>query len=149
MKWIRLLLITAALSHIPITQGVASEPVAVIVNINNPIDSITNGDLKKIYNNNILKWHTGMPIVLYDLTISDPVRIFFSEKIFGLPSRKIAEKWAHLKITNQAINPPVNIKNPLLLIKRVASAKGAIGYAALSAVESVNDPDVKIVAILQ
>jgi ABC-type phosphate transport system substrate-binding protein len=149
MTWARLLLIITAFSCIHISHGVASEPVAVIVNINNPIDSLNNGDIKKIYNNNTLKWHSGVPIILYDLAIKDPAREIFSKMIFRSPSRKIAEKWAHLKITNQAKNPPINIKNPLLLIKRVALTEGAIGYVSLSALENVNDPDVKIVAVLQ
>ena len=128
-----------------VSSAISAEPVAVIVNNSNDIFDLGPDSIKKIYNNNILKWPDGTPILIYDLGIDSPLRETFSSRILGRSPEKIAEEWAHKKITNQALNPPVMIKHENLIIRKVAVNKGAIGYVSLSMAS--NDPDVRIVFI--
>ena len=123
------------------------EPVAVIVNKDNPVELLSESDIRKIYTNSILKWPDGKPITLYDLAIDDPLRNLFSEKVLGKPPYTVAYEWAHLKITNQAKNPPFTMKNQLLIIKKVSIEMGAIGYVSFSAAKG--NTAVKIVSIIQ
>jgi len=60
---------------------------------------------------------------------------------------KVAQEWAHLKITNQAKNPPTAVKSESIIIRRIAREKGAIGYVSLSSVEG--NPEVRIVNTIQ
>ncbi len=126
----------------------AGDAIAVIVNIKNPITTITQTDLRKIYDDLKLKWENGMPITVYDLDVNDPLREAFSQQIFSVSSDKRAEMWAHLKITNQAKNPPMCIKNEYLIMKMISVEEWAIGYVSLSAAKSGDVLGYKIVATI-
>lgn len=128
-------------------SALAEEFIAVVVNKANLQESLSVNDIKKIYSNTILKWPDGEPIKIYDLMENDPVREDFSARIFGKSSEKVAEEWAHLKLTNQAKNPPVTMKSQTLIIRRVATEKGAIGYVSLSKVK--DSPLVRIIKVLE
>lgn len=125
----------------------AAEPVAVIVNRANQVERLSESEVKKIYTNNTLSWPDGAPIIIYDLSTSDPSRTLFSEKILGKSPDLVAEEWAHLKITNQAKNPPQTMKSQSMIIRRVMKEKGAIGYVSLGLVQ--NNPSIKVVSTLQ
>lgn len=145
---LQLLLITALFFSFPGVGETNDNEIAVIVNKKNMVNSLSISEIKNIYENNRLKWDNKLPIVMYDLFIDNPVREFFSQIILGKSSRKIAEKWAHLKIANQAKNPPINVKSHLYVIKKIALNKGAIGYVPLRVLKERNNTSVKIVAIL-
>ncbi len=141
------LLLAVASAPSATAEGSIEDSIVVIVNSANSIESVTPSYLKKLYKNRILKWPTGVPVTLYDLSEEDPVREVFSMTVLGKPSYRVAEQWAHLKITNQAKNPPFTMKSQSLIIRRVSREKGAIGYV-LS--ESVKDNSaVRIVTTIQ
>lgn len=117
--------------------------VAVIVNSDNPVGGLTPAELRKIYTNNMLQWPDGTPIRIYDLVIQSPLRGTFSREVLGRSPSSVAEEWAHLKITNQAKNPPLTMKSERLIIRRVSREKGSIGYVSMDMVEG-ND-DVRVV----
>ena len=121
--------------------------VAVIVNSSNEHKSMSAGEIRGLYTNAMLAWPDGTPVPLYDLAISDPVRSIFSEAVLSKSPMKAAEEWAHLKITNQAKNPPIAIKSEALIVRRVSREKGAIGYVTLEAARQKEG--VRIVNIFQ
>ncbi|MFQ5735822.1 MAG: hypothetical protein ACE5GY_03040 [Thermodesulfobacteriota bacterium] len=125
----------------------AGEAVAVIVNRLNPAARLDETEIKRIYTNSVLTWPDGSPISIYDLAISNPLRYSFSEKILAKTPSKVAQEWAHLKITNQAKNPPRAIKSEALIIRRVSREKGAIGYVSLGLVK--DNGEVRIVSVLR
>ena len=144
----RLAVLTLAIALVFSGYSIANNgPIAVIVNKDNPVQSLSENSVKKIYTNNVLRWPNGAPINIFDLAINDPLRESFSEKVLGRSSRSIAENWAHLKITNQAKNPPHTLKTQLHILKKVSQDKSAIGYVSLSA--AAENPDVKIVTTLK
>lgn len=109
----------------------AAETIAVIVNSSNQYKSMSVEDIRRVYTNALLVWPDGTPVTLYDLAMNDPARAVFSEKVLRKDPVNVAEEWAHLKITNQAKNPPVAIKSEALIVRRIAREKGAIGYVRL------------------
>lgn len=126
---------------------IAGEVIAVIVNRDNGTSTLSPEEVRMIYNNNMLIWPGGAPVVLYDLDVQNPIREMFSRRILGMPPYKVAENWAHLKITNQAKNPPVTVKSQALIIRRVSREKGAIGYVSYGMVK--DNPDVRIVGTIK
>lgn len=145
---IRVIILSLAFTLLLTDINVAEiEPVAVIVNKDNPIKLLSESDIRKIYTNTILKWPDGKMITLYELAIDNPLRNVFSEKVLRKSPYKVAYEWAHLKITNQAKNPPLTMKNQLLLINKVSIEMGAIGYVSFSAAKG--NTAVKIVSIIQ
>lgn len=122
-------------------------PVAVIVNSSNQHRSMSVEEIRRLYSNAALAWPDGTPVTLYDLAINDPVRSVFSEAVLRKSPMSVAEEWAHLKITNQAKNPPIAIKSEALIVRRVSREKGAIGYVTLEAARMKEG--VRIVNIFQ
>lgn len=125
----------------------AGDIIAVIVNKGNSVDFLSESDIRRIYTNNMLEWADGASITIYDLSLQDNLRAGFSEKILGKPPYQVAEEWAHLKINNQAKNPPVTVKSQAIVIRKVSLEKGAIGYVSAGAVK--DNPAIKIVRIIQ
>lgn len=121
--------------------------VAVIVNSSNQYKSMSVEEIRRFYTNAALAWPDGTPVTLYDLAINDPVRSVFSETVLKKSPLNVAEEWAHLKITNQAKNPPIAIKSESLIVRRVSREKGAIGYVTLEAARQKEG--VRIVNIFQ
>lgn len=138
-----LMLLGIIFNLLALKVNATDELVAVIVNKSNTINNLSETHIRKIYTNTILSWPDGMPIIIFDLGIQDRLRSVFSEKILGRPADKVAEEWAHLKITNQAKNPPTTMKSEALIVRRVATEKGAIGYVSYST--AINNQDVRIV----
>lgn len=124
-----------------------AETVAVIVNSSNPARSMSVEEIRRLYSNAALAWPDGAPVTLYDLAIGDSARALFSEKVLRKPPMDVAEEWAHLKITNQAKNPPIAIKSEALIVRRVARERGAIGYVSIEAARQKEG--VRIVNIFQ
>lgn len=149
MKYISalVLVVCGCLGAIGVSSAPASDPIVVIVNKNNSVDVLSAGDIRKIYTNSILEWADGAAITIYDLSVQDNLREEFSEKVLGKEAYRIAEEWAHLKITNQAKNPPLTMKSQMLIVRRVSMEKGAIGYVSPSAVR--DNPMIKIVNTIQ
>jgi ABC-type phosphate transport system substrate-binding protein len=141
------LAITAIVLMVLLAGAAAAGTVAVIVNSSNPHKSMSAEDVRKLYSNSVLAWPDGTPVTLYDLAINDPVRSVFSEMVLNKSSMSVAEEWAHLKITNQAKNPPIAIKSEALVVRRVSREKGAIGYVTLEAARQKEG--VRIVNIFQ
>ncbi|MBI5492509.1 MAG: substrate-binding domain-containing protein [Deltaproteobacteria bacterium] len=138
--------IAAALCLLSIGAAKAADTVAVIINRANLVDRLNESEIRKIYTNTTLSWPDGTPITIYDLSLQDPLRGLFSEKILGKTPDKVAEEWAHLKITNQAKNPPQAMKSESLIVRRVSREKGAIGYVSIGAVK--NNQSIRIVNII-
>ncbi|HEY4706049.1 MAG TPA: substrate-binding domain-containing protein [Thermodesulfobacteriota bacterium] len=142
-----LLLLLAAACSLAAPASALSESIAVIVHRDNPQRALSRDEIRRIYTNSVLEWPDGTPVAIYDLSVDDPVREVFSGKVLRKAPSKVAQEWAHLKITNQAKNPPTAVKSESIIIRRIAREKGAIGYVSLSSVEG--NPDVRIVNTIQ
>jgi len=111
----------------------ASAGVVVIVNEANA-QSLSEADIKGIYNDNLTQWSDGSGIKSYDLPTKNSARETFSQKVLGVSAKDAARQWANRKITNTAKNPPKTKKEKLVILS-VKKNKKAIGYVSQSAIE--------------
>ncbi len=123
-----------------------AEPIAIIVNANNPVSALTISEVKRLYENDTLTWPNGRPVVLYDLRVKDEVRKRFSGIVLGKEPKIVAREWARKKITNMAKNPPMTLKAASLVQKYVGRDAYAIGYLLKGQVTSTA---VKIVLTIE
>lgn len=117
-----------------------AEPLAIIVNTNNPVTTLQKTTVASMYRGEELHWSHGSRIKLVNREIGSPVRERFYEQILNA------------KADQQFFRPgtPVAVQSLIqrsdeAVIRFVAAIEGAIGYVNLS---SVNDK-VKVVFILQ
>ena len=73
-----------------LSAGLAvAEPVAVIVNSANT-QAVSQDDVKKIYNDQVITWSNGDKISVYNLPIAAAARETFSQKILGISAEMAA-----------------------------------------------------------
>ncbi len=135
------LIFLASLIMVPLfvfarTQAANAEPMAVIVNSENNVAGLSDAEIKSLYENDVLSWQNGKPVILYDLPVKDETRKRFSSSILGRDAHEVAREWANKKITNTAKNPPITLSSGVLVQNRVAEDPAAIGYLPKSQVKN-------------
>ena len=123
-----------------LSTAAQAEPLAVIVNTNNPVTALKQATVSAMYRGEEIHWAHGSRIKLVNREIGSPVREIFYEKILNARSDQ------------QFFRPgtPIAIQSLIqrsdeAVIRFVGAIEGAIGYVNLSA---VNDT-VKVVFLLK
>ncbi len=109
-----------------------AETMAVVVNKNNPVASLSMAEIRRIYQDEMVRWPGGDKIEVYDLPVDNPGRVTFSRRVIGKAADRVAADWANKKVTNTAKNPPRIVKSKVLMLYKVSKSKSAIGYLPLS-----------------
>ena len=117
-----------------------AESLAVIVNNNNPVTSLTKTNIAAMYRGEELHWSQGGRIKLVNREISSTIREHFYQKVLNARS----DQQFFRPGTPVAVQSLIQRSNEAV-IRFVAAIEGAIGYVNLS---SVNEK-VKVVFILQ
>jgi len=141
------LILVSLLLFSPVETASADEEsgVVVIINTANKIDHVSRQTIARFYSNYKLEWRSGAAVILYDLLPTNPVRKRFSSQVLERDASRIAERWAHMKITNQAINPPTVLKSEWMIIRKVSRQEHAIGYVSLRAFKATHARNVKVI----
>lgn len=116
-----------------VMQPVSAEQVVVIVNADNA-QSLSEADVRNIYEENVITWGDGSKVKSYHLPTKAEARETFSQKVLGKSAKASARDIANKKITNTAKNPP-QTKKSVLVTTFVGKNKDAIGYVPASAAE--------------
>jgi ABC-type phosphate transport system substrate-binding protein len=103
--------------------------VAVVAHPSVPAKTIDSSTLLDIYAGDIKTWVGGEPIVLLDLKAKTPVKVAFYEFLGMSPSR-MKSIWMKNMLAGEG-SPPETIETDELILQRIASTPGAIGYASL------------------
>ena len=123
-----------------------AEEIAVIVNNDNPVQTLSLEEIKKLYENDVLTWSDGSRVTLYDLPVKNEARKVFSTACLGKSAREVTREWANKKITNTAKNPPFTLRSEILIQDKVSKSISAIGYMSKSKVTS---DKVRIIAVIE
>ena len=109
-----------------------AETMAVVVNKNNPIAALSMAQIKRIYQDDMVRWPGGEKIQVYDLPVDNSSRARFSRSVIGKSAETVAAEWATKKMTNTAKNPPQVVRSKVLMLYKVSKSKTAIGYLPMS-----------------
>jgi ABC-type phosphate transport system substrate-binding protein len=109
-----------------------AETMAVVVNKNNPIATLSMAQIKRIYQDDMVRWPSGDKIQVFDLPVDNANRAQFSRSVIGKSPEKVAAEWANKKVMNTAKNPPQVVRSKVLMLYKVSKSKTAIGYIPLS-----------------
>jgi ABC-type phosphate transport system substrate-binding protein len=125
------------------TSSIAGpDDIVVIVNTQNPVQTIDASDLRPIFQTTKTSWGNSagdaMPL---NLPEDNPLRQEFDKAVLGLDADRVARYWQDRKIRGGA-RPPMRVSSTGMVLKGVASKAGAVGYVKASEV----NPTVKVVA---
>ena len=136
-----LLLVALLSAHGP--SAAAQEGYRVVVNKDNPIDSITKQQLSHLLLKKRTRWdHNNTSADPVDLDSSSPVRETFSKDVHGRSVSSIKNYWQRQIFSGRGVPPP-EVTSDAAVVAYVSSRPGAIGY--VSARAQLND--VKVLTV--
>jgi ABC-type phosphate transport system substrate-binding protein len=117
------------------------EALAIVVNKANPASSLSQNDLRPIFQTTKKTWDSGQEAIPINLLEDSPLRAEFDQVVLGLDPERVARYWTDRKVRGGA-RPPVRVPTTAAVLKAVAAKPGAVGYVRLSEVNA----SVKVVA---
>lgn len=118
----------------PAAAALRPVQLAVIVNADLPIASLTRDDVRRIFLLRMRFWRGGARIAAANLASSSPLRDAFSRAVLGQSARELAAYWNDLYFHGTL--PPPTMESEAAMLLYVARTPGAIGYVTLEALTS-------------
>ena len=119
-----------------------AEPVAVVVNRENPKSSLTTEELRSIYLGKRTEWPDGTRTQPIDQVPSAPGREVFLGAVMGMSKAHFAEHWVDQQVRGAGSAPKV-AASAAAAVKLVAKVRGAVAFVPVSQVT----PAVKVVFV--
>jgi ABC-type phosphate transport system substrate-binding protein len=129
-------LLTAALIVLMWTGHASTQiiPFVVIVNNANPVTSLTQVELRRIFMKQSRMWPHGEPMVPVDWDSTHYLRSVFSKDVLDRTVREMHEYWVQQSMT-QGLTPPSTQRSARAVLRFVAGVPGAISYVPPSEVD--------------
>ena len=124
----------------------AGEAIVVIVNSANPVDNLSQGELKKLFLSDRSRWDTGKAVAPVMYSPGSPVRTSFLKLICGMSDGDLGKYFMQAAFTGKSATPPKEVGSPGALKSFVAGSPGAIGFMRASEF-SGSDSGIKAVKI--
>ena len=110
-------------------SAAAQEGYRVVVNIDNPADSITKQQLSHLLLKKRSKWEHGEPADPVDLNSGSPIREAFSKDVHGRSVSSVKNYWQRQIFSGRGVPPP-EVESDAAVVSYVASRPGAVGYVS-------------------
>lgn len=117
-------------------------PFVVVVNKANPVKSLTQVELRRIFMKQSRMWPHGEPMVPVDWDSTHYLRSVFCRDVLNRSVREMAEYWLQQSMT-QGLTQPSTQRSARAVLRFVAGVPGAISYVPPSEV----DETVRVVPI--
>ncbi len=117
--------------------------IAVVVSRKNPVKSLKQGDLRRIFLRKKTVWSNRWAVTVYERHSRNPIREQFSKAVLGKKPSELREYWLNLKLT-RGLKAPKACRSAKLVKQYLARVKGGISYIY----EREIDDTVKVVKII-
>ncbi len=142
--WLSLTTTAPLLAQAVSAQAPTGRDVAVIVNRENPLDSLSLAELRAILSGLRTYWRPGRPVAL--IVMPDPGAIerqIVLRVVLSMDEAAYRKHWVARVFRAESASAPISEGSPETIRRAVARIRGAIGIVPLQAAE----PDVKVVRI--
>jgi ABC-type phosphate transport system substrate-binding protein len=106
----------------------ASDPIVVIVNGANPIDTLSMGELKKLFLSDRSRWDTGKAVAPVMLTAGTAERTSFLKIVCRMNDADLAKYFLQAAFTGKSATPPKEVGSTAAVKSFVATSPGGIGF---------------------
>src|SRR3989442_1675216 len=93
----------------PQAAQAAGDPIVVIVNGANPVESLSLSDLKKLFLSDRSKWDTGKSVAPVIVTAGAPERTAFLKQICGMSDADFGKYFMQSAFTGKSATPPKEV----------------------------------------
>lgn len=111
------------------SKGFAQESIAIIVNKDNPANSLTRSEISDYFFKNIKHWPNGTAIRFIDRQPGSEEKKKFLRQIIRRSSSEVDMFWIGQKLYTGA-SSPLQVSNDQMMASVVSSFSGAIGYVS-------------------
>lgn len=101
--------------------------IVVVVSKKNPISSVTEAELARIFLRKKNHWPNGVSITVFERPVGNRIRREFSLDVLQKKPEALREYWMNLKLT-RGLKPPKVLRSAKLVKRYLARVKGGIGY---------------------
>jgi len=113
-------------------QAQGTEPLVIVVNRSNPVDNLSQTDLRKIFLGNRSHWADGRRITLVMRDPGDPERKTLLHDVCGMSEEQLKNHFLHGLYTGEILVSPKTLSTPAGVRKFIFNVPGAIGYLRIS-----------------
>ena len=120
----------------------AQDSFILIVNATNPVSTLRETEVSKLFLRKVTKWPNGKPVQPVDQVASSPARRRFSDAIHRMDVPSVKSYWQEIVFSGRGDPPPERASDDDI-IRFVRANPNAIGYVS----SSVQLVDVKVVTL--
>lgn len=124
-------------------QSVVAEPLAIVVNRQNPIGDLSSRELRQIFLGNRTYWNDGRRITIIMREPGEPERKAILRDVCGMTEDQFKVHFLRGLYSGDILTSPKILASPWGVRKFIFNVPGAIGYLR----QSELDPTVKVVRI--
>jgi ABC-type phosphate transport system substrate-binding protein len=106
----------------------AGEPIVVIVNMANPADNLTMGELKKLFLSDRSRWNTGIGVTPVIVTAGARERTAFLKIVCGMNDGEFGKYFLQAAFAGKTATPPKEVASVQSVKSIVATSPGAVGF---------------------
>lgn len=132
---VSLALLATALGLVAAPARAVAEPIAIIVDRDNPKTDISVDELKSLFLGKRGDWADGARVVPIDLDPSSPSRAVFLSQVMGMSASQFEQYWVDQKVRGQG-SPPRMASSESTALKLVSRVRGAVAFVLASQVDA-------------
>jgi ABC-type phosphate transport system substrate-binding protein len=106
----------------------AGDPIVVIVNNENPVDTLSMAELKKLFLADRSRWDTGKAVAPVMLFSGAPERTSFLKIVCGMDDADLKKYFLAAAFSGKTVTPPKEVGSASAVKSFVAGSPGAIGF---------------------
>jgi hypothetical protein len=117
-------------------QTPADLNLAIVVNVSNPADKLSTGELRRIFLGERGNWPNGRRITIVMMEPGQPERAVILREVCQMTETQFNNHFLHGVFTGQVLVSPKTLATPAGVRKFIFNVPGAIGYLRASDVDS-------------
>ena len=130
------LVVTLCASAPRVARAQDAQPLAIVVNKNNPLNEVSLADLRRIYRGQRLRWSNGRRVTLVMRDPGTPEREAILQTLYGVDEDEYRRGFLQSVFTGEANGAPRVLATPNGVLRFVFNVPGAIGYVRASEVDA-------------
>lgn len=104
------------------------EPLAIVVNRNNPVSEISLADLRRVFRGQRSRWTNGRRVTLVMRNPGTPERSAILRSVYGLDEAEYRRSYLQAVFSGQPSDAPKTLASNNGVLRFVYNVPGAIGY---------------------
>ena len=105
-----------------------AEPMAIVVNRNNPLSEISTADLRRLFRGQRTRWSNGRRVTLVMRDPGAPEREAILRSLYGLEEEEYRRSYLQAVFSGEASDAPKTLASTNGVLRFVYNVPGAIGY---------------------